>query len=119
MSVHGTTRTQADPVARPLSATADIRPRRQLPELTDAVEKVRDLSAARNNRIIGINFLNQIAPTALVFNQYCSETPSKSFFDSIDPEPTQIGLKSRSCTVSCGVCYPRAVEGVPTAQHLQ
>jgi hypothetical protein len=43
----------------------------------------RGMPAERNNRINGASFLIELAHMALLLTQYCSQTPSKSFFDSI------------------------------------
>ncbi|SRR6266446_2770224 len=50
----------------------------------DAVEKIRGMSWTRNNRIIGVDFLNRTC----AFDTHCESIllrdPRKSFFDSIE-----------------------------------
>jgi hypothetical protein len=55
------------------------------PSLTDAVEKVRGQRPQCSNRIMKPVFRIEVAYEVVVFNQYCSETSSKSFFNSIAP----------------------------------
>jgi hypothetical protein len=59
---------------------------RAFPVLTDTVEKVGAVPPARNNRIIGIGFLIELANSMLVLNQCCSEAPFKILFQQHRPE---------------------------------
>jgi len=50
------------------------------------------MPSARNNRIMVADFLIDLARWTFVVNQYCSELPSKSFFNSIDPFETSAAI---------------------------
>jgi hypothetical protein len=43
--------------------------------MIDAVEKVRGSLLTRNNRIIGVDFLIELAVSTLILNQCCLENP--------------------------------------------
>jgi hypothetical protein len=48
--------------------------------MTDAAEKVGGIPLTRNNRIIEVDFLNEVSLSTLILNQCCSESPPRSFF---------------------------------------
>lgn len=57
------------------------------PLLTDAVEKVRCILLTRNNRIIGVNFLNRTCTLGAHFESMLLREPPKIFFRQHRPKP--------------------------------
>jgi hypothetical protein len=65
--------------------------------MTDAVEKVGGMPSVRNNRIAGDDFLNRsCAFGGRLESMLLGDPPSKSFFNSIDPQPTSRSRRKRS-----------------------
>jgi hypothetical protein len=65
-------------------------------------------SALGRRRAASDDFLNRTCAFVGRLGSIVQRTPSKSFFNSIDPLRSSAGLKSRSAPVSCRteVCYP-------------
>jgi hypothetical protein len=75
----------AQDIADKIAGAEHPRPEREAELLlwVDAVEKVGVILLTRKNRIIGVDFLNRTFAIDDHLNQCCSESPPKSFFDSI------------------------------------
>jgi hypothetical protein len=72
--------------------------------LADAVEKVRGILLTRNNRIIGVDFLNRTCAFDAHFESILLRDPPKSFFDSIDQlRPSGAKTAVRSCAIQLSV----------------
>jgi len=54
--------------------------------LADAVEKVRGILPMRNNRILGVAFLNRTCAFDAHFESILPGDHPKIFFDNIDPK---------------------------------
>ena len=66
----------------------------------DAVEKVRGILLTRNNRIVGVDFLNRTCAFDAHFESILLRDPPKSFFDSIGQKRLWRPFDRRVCSTS-------------------
>jgi hypothetical protein len=88
------------PLLAPPAAVPQVPVGRRL--RVDAVEKVRGIQLTRNNRIIGLDFLNRTCAFEAHFESILLREPPKSFFDSIGH------LETRSDAYRCASLDLRA-----------
>jgi len=61
--------------------------------LADAVEKVRDILLTRNNRIMGVDFLNRTCAFDAHFESILLRKPPKNLFRQHRPNPAVIVIR--------------------------